>query len=142
MTICWVNVCIIESYVHAFISCWVGYLYLVTTIRILCIQWRWLEYFVFSYDDYDTVIASDDNWYHMHIESCLKRITYIWLMAKSVILDYVLGETWWFMYLVKFGEYVKMWNCACCSIVLVFLMFYNDVEFIVNDLIKCLLTFR
>jgi len=62
MTICRVHVCIIEWYVHAFISCWVWYLYPEMTIWILCIQWRRLEYFVFSDDDHDTVVSSDDDW--------------------------------------------------------------------------------
>jgi hypothetical protein len=51
MMICWVNVCIIEWYVHAFISrIFISNdddydtLYPTTMIRILCIQRRWLWY--------------------------------------------------------------------------------------------------
>jgi len=40
------------------------------------------------------------------------------------------------MYLVKFGEYVKMCKCTCYSIMLVRLMFINDDEFIMSVLIK------
>jgi len=43
---------------------------------------------------------------------------------------------------MKFGEYVKMWNRACCSFMHARLMFNNDVEFIVNDLINCHQSFK
>jgi len=69
------NVCIIESYVHAFIS----RIFISndddydtsTVTRIFCIQRRWLKYFVFNDGDYDTVVSSEGDRYHMHIESCL-----------------------------------------------------------------------
>jgi len=128
MTICWVNVCIIESYVHAFISCWVGYLYPVTMIRILYIQWRRLvphAYRVMS---------------RVH---CIRLINgekcHTWQCAWWICALVKLGDlyTWLFMHLVKFGDYVKMWKCTWYSIMLVYLMFINDVEFIVSDFIKC-----
>ena len=112
---CCFNVNIIKSYLHAYIS----RIFISKVIRILCIQRRWLEYFVFDKGDYDIVVFWGDDLdrdrYHMHIESCLGALHNL----TNVILAYVLGEywhwwnirelyTWW-----NFGEYVKMWKCTC-----------------------------
>jgi hypothetical protein len=132
MMICWVKVCIIESYVHAFISCWLGYLYPTAMTMILCIQQRWLGCFVSNDDDYDTVVSNDDDWYHMHIESCLGHIIYL-----------IIGETchmwlcaWWLCALVKLGDLYVWWNLVNCVEMctwwcLLFFVILDDVHLVI-----------
>jgi len=41
------------------------------------------------------------------------------IIGEHVVFDYMLGDYVHSCNLVKFGEYVNMWNCVCCSLVLV-----------------------
>jgi len=104
MTICLLNVCIVESYVHAFIS------------RIF-ISNEDDQNTLYSNDgDYDTVVCwgddLDDDRYHKYIESCLGALHTLdnWLNVSYLIMclvnlddlcalvnlvNYVLDEIWW-----------------------------------------------
>jgi len=127
---------VICSCIH---KCQVGYLYPMKTIRIPCIHRRRLEYFVFNEATIMKLFCIKRRRLVPHAYRVGYRAHYI--HSISVILDYVLGDymhlwTWWSMYFVKFGDHGKMWKCTCYIIMLVCLMLNNDVEFIMNDLIK------
>ena len=97
---------------HMFMHSQVEYLYPTTVIRILCIQRQWLGYFVFNDGDYDTVVSSEGDWYHMHIKSGLGalhtlmdllNVTYFIMCLVNLgdlcalvnLVNYVLDEIWW-----------------------------------------------
>jgi len=112
-----VNVCNIESYVLAFISrilCvqrrWLKYLYTTTVIIILCIQRRWLWYgcikrmwlLPHAYKVVSWNISYIDNWWMFLVWLCAW-----WLCTLVNLVIYVLGE------------YVKMWICTRCNVILI-----------------------
>jgi len=101
MMICCVNVCIVESYVHAFISrIFISILAMTQIfIPILAMTWIFISILVMTRilcihigDDNDIGVSRGDdlgdNRYHMHIVSCLERIAYI----ESAMFDYVLDD--------------------------------------------------
>ena len=97
------------------------------------------EYFVFILATInDTNVSWDDDWYHMHIESCLNALHTFGEVVKYVIFDYVLGEPQWFMCigelgelcaLMKFGEHMKM----CTWRYLLFLVILVHLVILIND---------
>jgi len=105
---CWT--CALLSYVHAYIS---RILYLMKTTRI---QRRWPEYFVFKMMTtnrlrYICILRWRPVPHAYRVVS--RRITYIQWWFKCVIFDMCsmnLGEL---CALVKIGEYLMMWDCAC-----------------------------
>jgi hypothetical protein len=112
------NVCIVESYVHAFIN----------VESDVYIHIGDDEYFVFilAKTDFFSFILSKtidtyvswgedlgDDWYHMHIDSCLGALHNL----TCVIFAYVLGEYfhWW-----NIGKSYTWWNWWICEDLLVY----------------------
>ena len=96
---CWscVNICIVvvESYVHASITCcW----------RILCIQ---LFGVIMMCLLHHGVTTSEVIWYHMHTGVVSRRIAWIrhksWLLMCLVLFMYLLSICdWWIVHLLKY----------------------------------------